>query len=127
VWLTGILTRQIGAGVQVTMPLEDGELSDAELWNCGQVVAAGGKVCFMHNDSATKVYDRYTEQHAKVVVVDGRLVAVSSESFTNRSFPVDDVTNGTAGKRWPANRDSDDCGYDFRIRYTPDPGHVVTW
>ena len=44
-------------------------------------------------------------------------------SFTD----VDLVYNGNSLERWPANRDSNDCGRDFRVRYTPDPGNVVAW
>jgi hypothetical protein len=40
---------------------------------------------------------------------------------------IDSVFNGNSLERWPANRDSDDCSYDLRIRYVPDPGGVVAW
>jgi len=40
---------------------------------------------------------------------------------------VDSVYNGNSLERWPANRDSDDCSNDLRIRYMPDPGGVVAW
>ncbi len=40
---------------------------------------------------------------------------------------VDAVYNGNSLERWPANRDSDDCSFDFRVRYAPDPGNVVAW
>jgi uncharacterized repeat protein (TIGR01451 family) len=99
VWFTRILTERLAAGVQVTMLLEGGEISDLELWNCAQIVQAGGRVAFMHNDSSAKIYDRYVNQHAKFIVVDGTQVAVSSENFSNRAFPVDDKANGTAGRR----------------------------
>jgi uncharacterized repeat protein (TIGR01451 family) len=99
VWLTGVLTERIAAGVQVTMLLEGGRLSDQELWNCQQIMDAGGEVFFMHNDSADKVYDRYTDQHAKFAIVDGIRVAIMSENFTNHAMPIDDKANGTAGNR----------------------------
>jgi hypothetical protein len=37
------------------------------------------------------------------------------------------VYNGNSLERWPANRDSNDCGRDFRIRYAPAPGAVKHW
>jgi uncharacterized repeat protein (TIGR01451 family) len=81
VWLTGILTERIAAGVQVTMLLDGGRITDQELWNCQQIVNAGGEVYFMHNDSTARIYDRYTDLHAKFIVVDGVRVAISSENF----------------------------------------------
>jgi hypothetical protein len=102
VWLTGILSERLAAGVQVTMLLEgapSGGLADQELWNCKQIVDAGGRVYFLHNDSSARIYDRYTNQHAKFVIVDGRWVAIGSENFGNHAMPVDDKSNGTAGDR----------------------------
>lgn len=40
---------------------------------------------------------------------------------------VDAVYNGNSLERWPANRDSDDCELDLRVRYEPDPGNVAAW
>jgi len=40
---------------------------------------------------------------------------------------LDRVYNGNSLERWPANRDSDDCVRDFRIRYKPAPGAVNNW
>ena len=40
---------------------------------------------------------------------------------------VSGVYNGQSLERWPANRDWNDCSGGFRVRYTPDPGNVVTW
>jgi hypothetical protein len=40
---------------------------------------------------------------------------------------VSGVYNGNSLERWPANRDSDDCVRDFRVRYAPAPGSVVAW
>ncbi|MBN1933299.1 MAG: lamin tail domain-containing protein [Anaerolineae bacterium] len=102
VWLTGILTERIHAGVQVTMLLEGapaGGLPDGQLWNCQQIVDAGGAVYFMHNDDAARIDDRYANQHAKIIVVDGRQVLVGSENFGNHAMPIDDKSNGTAGNR----------------------------
>ncbi len=102
VWLTGILTGRIAAGVQVTMLLEGapaGGLPEQQLWSCKQIVDAGGAVYFMHNDAGAGVFDRYTNQHAKLIIVDGKRALVSSENFGNHAMPVDGKANGTAGNR----------------------------
>jgi hypothetical protein len=40
---------------------------------------------------------------------------------------VDGVYNGNSLERWPANRDSNDCSLDWRVRYDPDPGGIIVW
>ena len=102
VWLTQVLTERLAAGVSVSMFLEGapaGGLAEAELWNCDQIVRAGGQVRFMHSDSAGNLYDRYRYLHAKYVVVDRRWVAIGSENFGNHAMPVDNKADGTAGDR----------------------------
>jgi hypothetical protein len=102
VWLTQVLTERLAAGVAVVMFLEGapaGGLSDGELWNCEQIVDAGGKVYFSHSDSTEPIYNRYRYVHGKYVVVDGRWAAIGSENFGNHAMPVDDKSNGTAGDR----------------------------
>jgi hypothetical protein len=102
VWLTHILTERIAAGVQVTVLLDGapaGGIPDQELWNAGEISAAGGRVYFSHGDSDAGLYRRYASQHAKFLVVDDRWAAVSSENWGNHSMPVDDKANGTAGDR----------------------------
>jgi hypothetical protein len=39
----------------------------------------------------------------------------------------DGVYNGNSLERWPANRDSNDCSLDWRVRYDPDPGGISVW
>lgn len=99
VWLTSILTECLAAGVEVEILLEGGEVTPQELWCCQQIVDAGGRVYFMHNDVSTLIDDRYRNQHSKFLLVDRSSVAISTENFSNRSFPVDDKSNGTAGHR----------------------------
>jgi hypothetical protein len=53
----------------------------------------------MNNDPSATIYDRYTKQHAKFIVVDGRQVAIGSENYGNHAMPIDDKSNGTAGDR----------------------------
>jgi hypothetical protein len=99
VWLTGILTERIAAGVAATVLLEGGAISEQGLWNSQQIVRAGGEVYYMHNDPKAGVYGRYRNQHAKYIIVDQRQLAVSTENLGNRGMPVDDKANGTAGSR----------------------------
>lgn len=102
VWLTGVLTERIEAGVQVTMLLEGapaGGLSEQELWSCKQLVDAGGRVYFTHADHAAGIYRRYANHHAKFLVVDRSLVGIGTENYGNHGMPADDKSNGTAGYR----------------------------
>ncbi len=102
IWLTHILTERIRAGVQVTVLLEGaptGGLAAEELWYGKQIVDAGGRVYWMHNDSTAKIYDRYDYVHAKFAVIDSRLAAIGSENWGNHAMPVDPKDNGTAGNR----------------------------
>jgi hypothetical protein len=58
-----------------------------------------GACWFMHNDAGSKIHARYSNQHAKVIVADDRLVAFSSENLSPHSMPDDDKSDGTAGQR----------------------------
>ncbi len=102
--LAELLGARARAGVSVTLLLEGepaGGLTDQEKWSCQQVEEAGGACWFMFNDTgrAPKVYDRYSNQHAKVIVADDRLAAIGSENLSPRSLPNDDKSDGTAGER----------------------------
>lgn len=102
--LAELLAARARVGVSVTLLLEGepaGGLTDQEKWSCQQVEEAGGACWFMFNDTGRtpKVYNRYSNQHAKVLVADDRLVAISSENLSPRSLPDDDKSDGTAGQR----------------------------
>ena len=99
VWLTGVLTERLAAGIAVEILLEGGDVSSQELWCCQQIADAGGDVRFMHNDVSRSIDDRYRNQHSKFLIVDRSSVAVSTENLSNRSLPLDDKSNGTAGHR----------------------------
>lgn len=89
-------------GVAVTVLLEGepvGGLDDQEKYVCQQLEAAGGACWFMIRDDAQVIQDRYRFQHAKYMVVDGKTAVVSSENFSPRSFPNDDLSDGTSGHR----------------------------
>jgi phosphatidylserine/phosphatidylglycerophosphate/cardiolipin synthase-like enzyme len=104
--LLDVITRTIGRGVAVTILLEGGPvggIDDQELWVCQQIESAGppdrGQCWFMINNSSTDIYDRYEYIHAKMIVVDDRVVAIGSENLSPRSLTYDNPADGTVGHR----------------------------
>jgi phosphatidylserine/phosphatidylglycerophosphate/cardiolipin synthase-like enzyme len=100
--LLNVLTQTIGRGVSVTILLEGGPaggIDDQELWVCDKIEAAGGQCWFMVSTSTLKIYDRYEYLHAKMIVVDDRVVAIGSENFSPRALAYDNFADGTVGHR----------------------------
>ena len=98
--LANLLATRAAAGVSVTLLLEgspSGGLTDQERFVAQRIEAAGGQVWFMTNDRGAD--DRYANQHAKFILVDDRLLLVSSENFTGDAMPDDDKSDGTQGRR----------------------------
>jgi phosphatidylserine/phosphatidylglycerophosphate/cardiolipin synthase-like enzyme len=96
------LARAARRGVVVTALLEGappGGLGDQERYVCGLIEAAGGACWFMASDEARHVHSRYRYLHAKYLVIDERIAAVSSENFSPDSLPDDDKADGTWGRR----------------------------
>jgi phosphatidylserine/phosphatidylglycerophosphate/cardiolipin synthase-like enzyme len=96
------LARAARRGVVVTALLEGappGGLGDQERYVCGLIEAAGGACWFMAGDEARHVHSRYRYLHAKYLVIDERIAAVSSENFSPDSLPDDDKADGTWGRR----------------------------
>ncbi len=87
------------AGVTVRVLLEGGQVTDQQRWFCQRLHAAGGAAYFLHNDVSAGIYDRYTNQHAKFIIVDGRTLILGSENFNYSGLPADDKSNGTWGRR----------------------------
>jgi uncharacterized repeat protein (TIGR01451 family) len=87
------------AGVTVRVLLEGGEVTDQERWFGQRLAQNGGQVYFLHNDEGADVHDRYRNQHAKFVIIDGQILILGSENFDVSGLPVDDKTNGTWGRR----------------------------
>jgi len=87
------------AGVTVRVLLEGEEIRDQERWFCQRLHAAGGEAYFFHNDDQANIHDRYSNQHAKFMVLDGRILIVGSENFNYSALPADDKSNGTWGRR----------------------------
>jgi phosphatidylserine/phosphatidylglycerophosphate/cardiolipin synthase-like enzyme len=97
-----VVTQTIGRGVSVTILLEGGPvggIDDQELWVCQQIEAAGGQCWFMINESSQDIFDRYDYVHAKMIVVDERVVAIGSENLSPRSLTYDNFVDGTRGHR----------------------------
>jgi phosphatidylserine/phosphatidylglycerophosphate/cardiolipin synthase-like enzyme len=97
--LAQTLVERLGAGVEVTLLLEGGPaggIEPAQRWICDQIRRAGGQVYFMTKQSAPT---RYRFQHAKVILIDQRLVLVGSENLNPSGMPADDKSDGTAGRR----------------------------
>ncbi len=96
------LVSKAQAGVSVTILLEGevaGGISDQELWACQQLEAAGGACWFMFNESSVRIYDRYTNMHSKMMLLDRRWVLISSQNPTAGGLPTDDKSDGTWGSR----------------------------
>ncbi len=97
--LAQALIERLAAGVEVTLLLEGGPaggIEPAQRWICDQIRKAGGQVFFMTRQSAPA---RYRFQHAKVILVDDRLVLLGSENLNPSGMPADDKSDGTAGRR----------------------------
>ena len=100
--LLDVLTRTIGRGVSATILLEGGPvggIDDQEKWVCQQIEAAGGQCWFMYSDSTKDIRARYDYVHAKMIVVDDKVVAIGSENFSPRTLTYDDFSDGTVGHR----------------------------
>lgn len=100
--LAEVLTRTLARGVSVTILLEGGPvggLDNQEKWVCQQLEAAGGQCWFMINNSSAQIFDRYDYLHAKLIVVDERVVAIGSENLSPRSLTYDNFADGTRGHR----------------------------
>lgn len=102
--LAELLAAKASNGVAVSILLEGapaGGISDQQRYVTQLIEAAGGQVWFMVNDR-NDAKDRYSNQHAKYIVVDERLLLVSSENFNPDSMPDDDKSDGTLGRRGTA-------------------------
>jgi hypothetical protein len=73
-------------------------------------------------------------QGDEAILTDGSHRVVDVVVYGTGSYPgvrsiesLEGVYNGDSLERYPADRDTDDCAHDFRVRYVPNPGGVVTW
>ncbi|MBC7249825.1 MAG: lamin tail domain-containing protein [Anaerolineae bacterium] len=70
----------------------------------------------------------------EVLLLDAGGVVVDVLVYGDGGYPgvisfadLSSVYAGDSLERYPANRDSNDCARDFRVRYAPAPGSVVVW
>ncbi len=97
--LAQLLLDKLAGGVAVTLLLEGspaGGMASAQRWIAGRIHGAGGQVWFMHSGAA---HTRYRYQHAKFMLIDGRLVLIGTENLNPTGLPADDKGDGTAGRR----------------------------
>jgi phosphatidylserine/phosphatidylglycerophosphate/cardiolipin synthase-like enzyme len=101
----GVITeivQQAWRGVSVTVLLEGEPASgvdNQERWACQEIEAAGGQCWFMHNDSDSRIYDRYDLVHAKLIIVDRERLVISTQNMSGGGMPDDDKSDGTYGSR----------------------------
>jgi phosphatidylserine/phosphatidylglycerophosphate/cardiolipin synthase-like enzyme len=100
--LAETIAARAAAGVRVEIMLEGappGGVTDAQRWAVQRIATAGGQVYYLRNDAATQIRKRYAYQHGKFWVLDDRLALIGSENPSPESFPADDKTDGTLGRR----------------------------
>lgn len=98
------LAARAAQGIDVTLLLEGGPpggISDQQRYITRLIENAGGQVWFMVSDR-NNADDRYSNQHAKFAIIDGRLALISSENFSGDAMPDDDKGDGTVGRRGSA-------------------------
>ncbi len=95
-----------------------------------QLYQAGARVVYMRTGSASGIHDRYTNQHAKIWLIDDRLALIGSENPSPDSFPDDDKRDGTIGRRG-VYAATDAPGVVGRVRdimaVDMDPAHSDIW
>ncbi len=100
--LGDILAEQARRGVKVTVLLEAGPpggITDQQRWIVERLAEAGGQIFYMRADGSADIHDRYLYAHAKIWLLDDRLALIGTENPSPDSFPNDDKSDGTLGRR----------------------------
>jgi hypothetical protein len=122
---TLVVARQ--AAAYRSMGYESQSSADLEWQNSddtpNMIRTAWGEDEFLLGNQGDEVLLLDPENRLVDVLVYGTGVCAGSRSYVDISL----VYNGSSLERRPANRDSDDCGRDFRVRYVPAPGAVNSW
>ncbi len=95
------LAAKASSGISVTLLLEGspyGGIGNDEKWCLQSIEEAGGRVFFMVNDR-NGAHARYRFLHSKMLLVDDGLLGIGTENLSPNSFPEEDMSNGTAGRR----------------------------
>jgi len=106
VGLAEAVAKKAGEGVEVRILLEGDSgnkgIEDQEKWVSQLIERAGGQVYFMINDPENGINDRYDYQHAKFIIIDGKVLIMGSENLGYGGMPDDDKSDGTRGRRGAA-------------------------
>lgn len=100
--LAEVMAERARAGVDVRILLEGGPMggiTDQERWCCQQVEMAGGRVYLMAQNPDDRVYARYKNQHAKLIIIDDEVLIMGSENLGYGGMPDDPKEDGTRGQR----------------------------
>lgn len=100
--LAEVIAGRARAGVSVEIMLDGsppGGISDQQRWVVQQIAQAGGQVYYLRANAELGVRKRYSYQHGKFWVLDGRLALVGSENPSPEAFPDDLKADGTYGRR----------------------------
>jgi len=100
--LAEVVADRARAGREVEIMLDGappGGVTDQQRWVVQQIAQAGGLVHYFKADPATGVHRRYSYQHSKLWLLDGKLALIGSENPSPDSFPDDDPSDGTSGRR----------------------------
>jgi len=100
--LGDILAERARQGVVITMLLEGappGGVTVQQRWIVGRIAEAGGQIFYMRANDSADIHDRYLYGHAKVWLLDDHLALIGTENPSPDSFPNDDKSDGTLGRR----------------------------
>jgi phosphatidylserine/phosphatidylglycerophosphate/cardiolipin synthase-like enzyme len=101
-WVTSALTGAVARGVEVRVIMEGspvgGRTYGSDL-RVNELLLSGAKVRYMTMDISKGIRDRYSYDHAKYMVSDGRTVLISSDNLKDSSFPLPLLKGACSGTR----------------------------
>lgn len=105
--LIRLLTQKASEGIAVTLLLTGNPVGigadsvewHTELYACQALEAEGGACWFMVNEPDDHRYPRYTHLHAKMIIVDGTWLLVSTQNMTPSGLPASRGLHKTSGSR----------------------------
>jgi len=111
-WVTSALAGAVARGVDVRVIIEGspvgGRTYGSDL-RVNDLLLSGAQVRYMTTDISMGIRDRYSFDHAKYVISDGRTVLISSDNFKDSSFPPPILGLASSGTRgWVMLLESDD-------------------
>ncbi len=101
-WVTTALVGAVARGVEVRITIEGspvgGRTYGSDL-RTNELLLAGAQVRYMVTDVSKGLRDRYSFNHAKYMISDGRTVLISSDNFKDSSFPPPILNGDCSGTR----------------------------